>query len=99
MAITPGQEKSLVWFPRANKFVSWASKNGSLVVQWASEISSKNVQPQTTSELMTVRWENQRVESMNNLKSEHALLIFVACLLGKSYILVGATDNWNVLAY
>lgn len=55
-----GKKSRLISQPRANKFGSWASKNGSFVVQWASEISlsnlvSNNVQLQTTSELMTVR--------------------------------------------
>ena len=34
-----GQEKTQVRLPGASKFCSWASENGSLVAQWASETS------------------------------------------------------------
>ena len=33
-----GQEKTQVQLLRANKFCSWVSENGRLVVRWASEI-------------------------------------------------------------
>jgi len=38
-----GKKSRLISQPRANKFGSWASKNGSFVVQWASEISLSNL--------------------------------------------------------
>jgi len=34
------QEKTQVQLPRASKFCSWASENGSLVVWWAGEFNS-----------------------------------------------------------
>jgi len=98
-----GGKKTQVWLPGGSKFCSWASENGSLVVCLAREISpSSLVSDNFKSEKFQNLWlqdeQNNELKAWINWKlsilPSHSL-----CTYWASNILVGATENWNILAH
>lgn len=66
---------------RASKFFSWASRNGSLVAQWASEISLNslvhcdNSSQRQLKNLKLQNEQNNELKALINLKSSSRLCL------------------------
>ena len=62
-SILAGQEKTQFRLPRASKFCSWASENGSLVARWASETTLSSLVSDNSSQK---QFKNLRLQDEQN---------------------------------